>query len=389
MRRLAWVIVLGAAVGCGDDSRGGGGRDGGSRDATTGPCSTDEDCNDGQECTIDSCGVGGECRFNPINERCPGEQICEPVRGCVDEPSCTSDAECDDGFECTLDSCGVGGECRNMPLDELCASVGPGSTCNPSTGMAGSGCTEATGCERDEDCDDGVECTLDACGVDMMCDFTPVNERCGDGEVCTATGCFESTPCEVDDDCQDGIFCNGREICEPEFGCQPAPEPATCNDSDDCTVDSCDTTADMCVFRCDGSMPSCDCPMDVPCDGIFDITPAPMFSCAFGQVAYNIREVEFSCDAETVQVNARNLPNVSRNTFLTQDPRSSDGSFDVQSFIGGGCEERYRLVGSFTGPDTFTAMFTAEFINRSMLGIDECMLGMCFNQSIEVTGTRR
>ncbi len=388
--RLALLPLLLAA--CGDDDRGS--RDSGApTDGGTTRCDRDEDCDDGLPCTIDSCGVGNACRFDPIDERCPGAQICEVGRGCVDEPSCRSDEECDDGFRCTLDSCGVGGECRNMPLDELCSSAGPGSLCDPATGMPGTGCTEATGCTGDEDCDDAVPCTLDTCGVDMACTHTPVNERCDAGEVCTATGCFASMPCETDDDCQDGNFCNGREVCEPEFGCRPAPAPRVCDDSDPCTVDRCDTDADMCVFACDASMSGCACPtVEVPCAGVFDLTPAPAQTCAADllgggppQVDYNVTEVEFTCVGPVVSVDGRNIQNPMANAPLTQSMRSTDGTFDVSLVVPGGdlgCTETYRLRGRFVDEDTFEATWTATYTGL-------CIGSGCVNQSIMVTGRRR
>ncbi|HJK89886.1 MAG TPA: hypothetical protein RMH85_33355 [Polyangiaceae bacterium LLY-WYZ-15_(1-7)] len=392
--RLSLSFALLGALACGDDDRGGGrGVDAGSSgtDGST-SCASDADCDDGFDCTVDSCGVGGACRHDGIDERCEGALICEPGRGCVDEPSCGSDADCDDGFSCTLDSCGVGGECRNMPLDELCSEVGPGSSCDPTTGMSGTGCTEATGCEMDEDCDDGVDCTLDTCSVDNTCSHTTIDERCPDGEACTASGCFAPMDCETDEDCQDDDFCNGREFCEPEFGCRPAPEPRMCNDSDDCTMDSCDPELDMCVFRCDTSRPECECPEpETPCDGVFDITPAPMQTCAAvlgpAQVEYNIAEVEFSCVGPVLSVDARNVPNPRSPSPLTQNPRTDDGTFDVETVVAGGCEERYRLMGRFLDAATFEATFTAMYVDTS--AFSECGLSGCVNQSLMVTGTRR
>ncbi len=392
-----WKILIGVlvcfGVACGgDDDRsrmdaGGGGRDGG------GSCENDEDCDDSAACTIDSCGVGNTCRYDPIAERCPG-QICEPFRGCVDEPSCTSDEACDDGFSCTLDSCGVGGECRNMPLDELCESVGPGSTCAPATGMATTGCTEATGCAGDEDCDDEVECTLDVCGVDAMCDHTLIDERCPEGEACTLTGCFAPMDCTDSDMCQDGDFCNGAEFCEDEFGCRPSPAPRVCMDTDDCTIDSCEPSlgdGGACLFRCDTSRPECDCPVaETPCDGIFDISPVPTQRCAdFGsaQVDYSVSEVEFSCIGSVLSVDARDVPNPSINSALTQSPRSGDDTFMVEAVVEGGCEERYRITATFVDETTFMGTWEAEYIEVSGLG--ECAFSGCRNQTVAITGTRR
>ncbi|MFT5355828.1 MAG: hypothetical protein ACI9KE_003047 [Polyangiales bacterium] len=388
-----WFKYAGMAcvifAGCGDDS----GRTGDASPGTDSAmsCTSDPECDDGFACTIDSCGVGGVCSYVGIDERCDGEEVCAVGRGCVDEASCTADTECDDGFECTLDRCGVGGVCAFTPVNELCE--GPGATCDPTTGMAGSGCTEATGCTIDEQCDDGHDCTLDSCGVDNVCDFTAVNERCADGETCTASGCFASMPCTMDEECDDGDFCNGTEICNAEFGCQPAPAPRECNDSDACTIDSCSTASNACVFACDSSMEACGCPMaETPCDGIFDVTPPPTQRCASlippAQVEYNVSEVEFACIGMLLSVDGRNIPTMTGNTPMTQSPRASDDTFSVQTEVGGGCTETYRIEGRFVDADNFEGTWSAQYTNTNLM-IDECALSGCVNQSAPVTGVRR
>ncbi len=384
-RWMGLMLLVAPLAGCGDD----GGR--GDRPGTDGAmsCTSDADCDDTFDCTIDTCGVGGSCRYDAIDERCSDGLVCEPGRGCVSEASCGSDEDCDDDLSCTIDRCGVGGECSHTGVDERCE--GPGATCDPESGVAPTGCTESTGCASDADCDDMIDCTVDSCTVDETCDHTAVDERCADGEVCSATsGCFETTPCDVDADCDDGNFCNGIETCVPEFGCQPPETPRMCDDTDDCTVDSCNTDLDMCVFACDTSRPECECPVvEVPCSGIFDITPAlteqcaPMSGGGF-QVDFNITELEFTCLGPVLSVDARNLPTVDGNTQMTQDPRPTDGSFDVLAVRTGMCEERYRLAGSFTDADTFTGTFTATY------GDALCeLLSGCTSQTVMVTGTRR
>ncbi len=382
------IVFLVAA--CGDDDRDPRtGRDSGPDVAAT-MCTADGDCDDGHECTLDSCGVGGVCRYEGIDERCDGEQTCVPGRGCVDGDSCTADGDCNDDLSCTLDRCGVGGVCTFTPVNERCE--GPGATCDP-MGEGPTGCTAPTGCTEDSECDDGHECTLDACGVDNTCSHTTINERCPEGQICTASGCFASMDCETDDQCDDGDFCNGAEVCDGEFGCQPAPEPRMCMDTDDCTIDSCDSSANACRFACDSSRPECDCPVVAPpCDGIFDITPVPMQTCASlippAQVEYAVSEVEFACVGSVLSVDGRNVPNPRGNTPMTQSPRSSDDTFLVETVVAGGCEETYRLEGRFIDDTRFEATFSASYRNTSML-IDECALSGCVAQSIDVTGTRR
>jgi len=386
MRTILLLVTAWIVVGCGDDDRPARTVDAGPSDGT---CSSDEDCDDGQECTVESCGVGGMCRYTTLDERCPEDApFCEVGRGCVETPSCTSDTECDDGYECTLDSCGVAGDCRNMALNERCE--GAGSVCDPVAAGADAttGCTEATGCSGDEDCDDEIDCTLDTCGVDETCSHMPLNERCTAPETCSPTaGCFESMDCTTDEECQDGDFCNGREFCMPEFGCQAAPELRMCDDSDDCTVDSCDTEADMCVFRCDSEREECGCPAaEVPCDGTFAISPVPSATCndvLFGMllVRWNVDEVTFSCAGPNVQATA-DIETEGRRQILAQMPRSTDGSFALQAVASGGCVETYRLDGMFMDADSFDATWTATFRGA------DCALTTCSDQTVAVTGTR-
>lgn len=78
-------------------------------------------------------------------------------------------------------------------------------------------------CASDDECDDGVECTRDFCNSESMC-------------------VHAVDPAQ----CDDGIFCNGREICDPEMGCQEGVRES-CNDSDICTIDRCDEDAKTCV----------------------------------------------------------------------------------------------------------------------------------------------
>lgn len=377
--RLLLALLSGSILlaGCGDDGRGRPRDAGPAGDGAAAiPCDDDSDCDDGHACTVDSCGVGNLCSFNPVDALCDGDLICAIGRGCIEEPECSTNEECDDSIECTIDSCAAGGVCRNMALHELCDE--PGSMCDPAMG----GCTEGMGCSSAAECDDSIACTDDSCGVDEVCVNTPIHALCAEGETCSPTvGCMTSIPCTEDDECQDDVFCNGREFCMPEFGCMPAPMTRMCDDSDDCTIDSCDTDADMCSFTCDASRPACDCPTaETPCSGTFRISPAARQNCAFGEVTYNISSVTFACVGSVLSVDAQTAhwnPDMDK---LTQAPRSDDGTFDIQLVIDGDCVETYRLQGRFITPDMFEATWTSGFGGGLCLD--------CTGVSVEVTGTR-
>lgn len=77
-------------------------------------------------------------------------------------------------------------------------------------------------CARDQECDDGVTCTVDTC-AEGACAHRPESARCDDGR-----------------------FCNGAERCAPELRGCAAGEPPRCDDGDACTEDRCDEGDNAC-----------------------------------------------------------------------------------------------------------------------------------------------
>jgi len=245
------------------------------------PCEVDADCDDGAFCNgaetcvdadctdgDDPCPEGEECDEDTdsciqcaTDEDCDDQDLCTDD-SCVDGRCVNADADCDDGIACTDDSCDAAtGDCEN---DENCAID---EACNPVTGACDPTCTV------DADCDDGDLCTDDACvtitgpagGSVTVCAATPVdcddNDPCttdscdaatGDcanppvtcptGQVCdSATGACIEVPCTTDADCDDdGLFCNGAETCDTTAGVcasggNPCDEGFTCmEDTDEC-----------------------------------------------------------------------------------------------------------------------------------------------------------
>ncbi len=366
---MVLLALLALTASCAGGKRGGSGLDGGDR------CDSDDDCNDSIDCTVDTCGVGGACRFMPVDELCGDGETCSASRGCTTTADCSSDEDCADSIDCTVDSCGVDMTCRHMALSELCEG---GETCDASMG-----CVAGSGCASDGDCDDSIDCTLDSCGVDMTCRHMALDARCADGEACSETlGCYTPMPCDTADDCQDESFCNGAELCMPEFGCAPAATPRACDDSDDCTIDMCDTTADMCVFACDTSRSECGCPTTGPtCVGTFSLSPGPTYSCGLGAVSYNFSTVTFTIDAGIMTA----TPMSSSFPPLSDAMGSVCPEFDASVTVSGGCEERYRLYGTFTDDDTFTGTLEVTFVETDGYS---CSLGSCTNRTQAVTGTR-
>lgn len=374
---LAPLVFLGLSaltVGCPSDPMP-------STDAGGRICSIDLDCDDMIECTLDSCGVSGTCEHLPLDERCGAGESCSVTTGCRAGTACTMSSECADTIACTVETCVAGGTCRITPLNERCAAPTP--ICDPSVG-----CVEEAGCDDDGECDDGVACTLDACGVDRVCLHDPIDARCEDGERCGATGCFTPMPCTTAEECQDGNFCNGAEVCMPEFGCAPAASPRNCADTDDCTIDRCDATANMCVFECDRSRAACMCPAAGSCEGNFRLTGSPLtFSCYAGMTGFDFTTAQFAFDLGDLVITPARLytPGLT-NQSLTDaaDPRCPD--FDAEATFGGGCVEHYRLRGTFSDDDHFTGVI--EWSYEDVDGFS-CLISACMgSMSSPVTGVR-
>lgn len=137
-------------------------------------------------------------------------------------------------------------------------------------GVAGSGVAvvdlgafeyQAT-CQVDVDCDDGRYCNGEEVCISGVCALGPA-VPCDDGVDCTVDACDEDThTCvHVGDPtrCDNGLFCDGEEQCDPVRGCV-AGTPVSCDDGVDCTVDTCDEAADACRHEVDDA--ACD-------DGVF------------------------------------------------------------------------------------------------------------------------
>ncbi|GAB4208647.1 MAG: hypothetical protein OHK0013_27320 [Sandaracinaceae bacterium] len=242
--------------------------------------------------------------------------------------SCTTDTECDDGLACTNDRCGVGNACRNTPLDELCM---PGQRCVP-----GAGCTI------------GMTAT------------------------CTSAA-----------DCDDGRFCTGVETCIGPAGnmyCLPGT-PVDCDDGNACTIETCDEAARGCAYEpapgCDAGVPvgvdaAAPCPdFEIARDvtGTFGVRPPQISSC-FASATYSIREATFRRTAERLEVQL--------DRFTLTGPLPTGPEFRV-TFMDG-CAS-FVLDGRFTCADQWTASWTATFSGAT------CAL--CPGQSATVGGTRR
>ncbi|MBP7148343.1 MAG: CotH kinase family protein [Acidobacteria bacterium] len=140
-------------------------------------CASAADCTDGNPCTDDSC-PDGRCSNAPNTracadgDPCTADDVCaarvcagQPVPGC-----CISDCTCDDGLECTTDSCAYHACVHvNLAAGSACDD---GDVCTIADGCSGALCVGAA------KCDDLDVCTADSCSAEAVCSNVP-NSSCG------------------------------------------------------------------------------------------------------------------------------------------------------------------------------------------------------------------
>lgn len=112
---------------------------------------------------------------------------------------CLSDDECADGNECTLDLC-VNGECTQAVLDGTACSDGDPCTIDDECVVGEcAGIPTFACCQSDDDCDDDNDCSIDNCTLGI-CIHASRDGGCDDGSECTTA-----------DECVSGV-CVGTVI---------------------------------------------------------------------------------------------------------------------------------------------------------------------------------
>ena len=198
------------------------------------------DCDDSNPCTSDSCDEEQGCQFAAKTD---GTACSFPPGLCLAEGTChegecvSEEAVCDDGVDCTLDACDED-QCIHMPDDSIC-----------NDGLFCSGvewCDELVGClEGDAPViDDGEECTTDECSEgQQQVLHIPTDGPCNDGNVCSVGDACKDGQCIPGDeqlDCDDENPCTA-DSCQPANGCIHTPIEAPCDDLNLCT------TGDFCI----------------------------------------------------------------------------------------------------------------------------------------------
>ena len=259
-------------------------------------------CDDGNECTADTCAgaqgcvnevmESGDCSdADPctVADHCSaGQCVGTPVE-CDDDNPCTENqctatggcefvaapGECDDGNPCTLGDHCIDGECEGVQvgcdcqIDEDCAQLEDGDLCNGvlfcDTAKVPYQCAVVPDSIVECPPPEGVDapCLTSWCNPeDGQCSFVPTGDDlpCDDGD-----------PCTNDDKCQEGLCTPGQSLncndgnpctddfCETGAGCKYVLNQAPCSDKLDCT------TGDHCANGQCVAGPAMQCSDNNPC----------------------------------------------------------------------------------------------------------------------------
>ncbi|MCB9738240.1 MAG: hypothetical protein H6747_03160 [Deltaproteobacteria bacterium] len=236
-----------------------------------------DSCDDNNPCTNDVCKNGQGCDYTPTNEgvECIDGDACTDLDKCAGGKCVGTAKNCDDNNVCTDDSC-KDGSCVNLANEATCTDnsvctggdfckdgkceAGKTWTCEDGLQCTDDPCDPVKGCLLkklttkpcdDGDpcsgksqcdgkgtcvgtaptvCDDGKECTTDACikGVGCLYAAVPADVACNDGNLCLDKGkCDGKGACVGTDNtgkaCDDGNSCTVKDSCDPKLGCVGGP----------------------------------------------------------------------------------------------------------------------------------------------------------------------
>ena len=230
-------------------------------------------CDDANQCTDDECVTGTGCAYVNNTVLC-AEAACQdgnflPGAFCNDGSCPVQVPEvCNDGNDCTDDSCDPANGCANTSNT---ATVCHAGYCDTLLWYTEVNCKVNGLCpdqQLTQDCNDGEVCTIDACDPAAGCD----NSQNYDGYVCGPSYCdsltfYEAQTCTsgacpgyttLDCDTDDGNVCT-YPACDKTDGCSQANQP----DSHECAAARCEGGDHYQAVNCDGAGT---CPAQEPVD---------------------------------------------------------------------------------------------------------------------------
>lgn len=205
-------------------------------------------CNDGDPCTtVDKCNGAGKC-VGGTPQKCDDGNECT-ADSCVAGEGCTATATneggvCDDGNACsTGDKC-VAGKCKSSGGTTCPDDTNPctNASCDPSNGNACGQTVDPTlKCQTDK-CHQFTQC-----GADGKCPVGAVID-CADTNPCTKDGCDPATGCTHEPD--DTATCSDTDLCTESTSCKDGAcvaKPVVCEALDDChKVGTCNDKSGFC-----------------------------------------------------------------------------------------------------------------------------------------------
>ena len=265
-----------------------------------------DQCNDDNDCTVDTCAGEAGCAYESLSEgECVDGDACTIADHCEGGVCMGLPIACDDGNPCTDDLCDGMGGCKGEFNHADCDDEDPCTVADSCDQGECSGFAVDCDCLADADCaeleDDNV------CNGTLFCDTSQVPYSCAvaedslvicpepqdGGSICVQVGCNpdsgectqvpahegfacdDSDPCTVGDVCGNGeclpgvaALCNDvnpctTDICMPGEGCVHMDSNGACSDGNVCTTD------DACEDgECTGG-PLLDCQDANPCTSDF------------------------------------------------------------------------------------------------------------------------
>jgi hypothetical protein len=278
-------------------------------------CQGNQDCDDGNPCTVNTCNtdntcltsfvtngtlcddgfyctnpdqcLDGVCSGDPLNcggldDQCNQGSCDEAGDQCVANPINEGQA-CDDGLYCNVNETCQSGSCTSSETRDC---SGESDQCNE--GFCNEGMTRCEKLPTNEGqaCNDLLFCTdPDACsggtctGPQRNC--SGAGDQCNDGVCNEETDSCEPQPKSGEPPCDDGFYCTESDACNDSGTCVGTGDPCTtecltvCNDTDD----QCDPTPSGTACTDDGLY----CNGSEECDGAGNcsgtVSPCPETAC--------------------------------------------------------------------------------------------------------------
>ena len=301
-------------------------------------CVTDADCDDADACNgVETCQsavcVAGTAPVCAAPSQCM-QSFCDPVSVCGESPE-PDGTLCDDGDPTTLsDACSTG-VCLGLPAECLAdADCDDGDACNGVETCTGFSCASGVA----PICAAPTQCTDSLCDPGLGCQEIPVADGtgCDDADAatvndaCAAGACLGAVPECLDDlDCDDQNSCT-VQTCGADFACTYSPllDGIACYDSDP------DTIGDFCLAgACEASCRvGVDCEAEAGRDYVlsWELPADPTVAGFFLYLRFELGEYGDPLDLGFVPLDAAGLPFFSlTNLDATQTYHATVTAYDV------------------------------------------------------------